>query len=133
MPTPVRATYFQLHNRALHALTESLRVAEFTRICNDAASSSTLSSSSNPASVSVSVRRDSGVDHTAELGLLLNESHYSCRDLYDCTHDMTNKLQELCLANGAIGSRQTGECLARDRYCNYRVCADVQVADGEEL
>ena len=44
----------------------------------------------------------------AQLGRLINESHDSCRDIYECTVADTDRLQELCLQQGAIGARQTG-------------------------
>ena len=44
----------------------------------------------------------------AKLGQLINESHESCRDIYECTVPQTDRLQEVCLAQGALGARQTG-------------------------
>ena len=46
-------------------------------------------------------------------GDLINASHESLRDLYDCTVDSVDRLQELCLECGSLGSRQTGRLCER--------------------
>lgn len=38
----------------------------------------------------------------------MDESHVSCRDLYDCSSEKLDILVSLCKKNGAIGSRLTG-------------------------
>ena len=38
----------------------------------------------------------------------MNESHYSCRDLYDCSSEELEKLTSFAIENGALGSRLTG-------------------------
>ena len=38
----------------------------------------------------------------------MNESHASCRDLYDCSSDELEVLTKLCKSSGAYGSRLTG-------------------------
>ena len=43
-----------------------------------------------------------------ELGKLMNESHASCRDLYDCSSEELEILIKMCLDAGAYGSRLTG-------------------------
>ena len=43
-----------------------------------------------------------------DLGKLMNESHYSCRDLYDCSSAELEILTKLCRSSGAYGSRLTG-------------------------
>jgi galactokinase len=83
---PVRAERFQLAKRAQHTFEESLRVPRFTALCEGAGSP----------------------DVAKELGDLLNASHISLRDLFDATVPEVENLRDLCLANGALGSRQTG-------------------------
>jgi galactokinase len=38
----------------------------------------------------------------------MNESHRSCRDLYECSHPKLDELVSVALSSGAIGSRLTG-------------------------
>jgi galactokinase len=40
--------------------------------------------------------------------MLLTASHDSCQYVYNCTRTETDMLHDLCIANGALGSRQTG-------------------------
>ena len=44
----------------------------------------------------------------AKLGQLMNESHKSCDELYDCSSTQLNELINLCRESGALGSRLTG-------------------------
>jgi galactokinase len=87
----VRAHRFHLYKRAKHTIQESLRVIEFHRVCEAAAVE--------------------GVQEAtlSKLGQLLNASHASLKDDYDCTVDSVDMLQKLCLESGSLGSRQTGE------------------------
>lgn len=48
------------------------------------------------------------VGQLEELGKLMNESHASCRDLYDCSSDELEVLTKMCREAGAYGSRLTG-------------------------
>jgi len=43
-----------------------------------------------------------------ELGKLMNDSHASCRDLYDCSCEPLDALVETCRKAGALGARLTG-------------------------
>ena len=47
---------------------------------------------------------ESNSDLTA-LGKLMNASHKSCSQLYDCSHPAVDKLVELALKHGAFGAR----------------------------
>ncbi|GIX88173.1 n-acetylgalactosamine kinase [Caerostris extrusa] len=75
---------FQLLDRAKHVFEEAARVRKFKAICE----------------------RDNNEVH--ELGRLMNESHQSCRDLYECSHPILDELVKTALDAGAIGSRLTG-------------------------
>ena len=77
-------TSFNLKNRLLHVSMESSRVEEFYKICND----------NNP--------------DIYKLGNLMNSSHISCRDLYECSSTELDKLVEYSLENKALGARLTG-------------------------
>ncbi|CAG5116544.1 unnamed protein product [Candidula unifasciata] len=76
---------FYLHQRASHVYGEAKRVLQFKVICDD-----------QPA------------DALEKLGELMNASHASCRDLYECSHPDLDILVETCRKHGAVGSRMTG-------------------------
>lgn len=76
---------FNLYNRALHVLSEAKRVYDFREVC--------LSNSK---------------ESIVKLGNLMNESHESCRDLYECSCPELDELTKICRKHGAYGSRLTG-------------------------
>ncbi|XP_054858677.1 N-acetylgalactosamine kinase [Eublepharis macularius] len=76
---------FKLSQRAKHVYGEAARVLEFKKICDEA-----------PA------------DAVQLLGDLMNCSHSSCRDLYECSCPELNQLVDICRQSGAVGSRLTG-------------------------
>ncbi|XP_029289333.1 N-acetylgalactosamine kinase [Cottoperca gobio] len=78
-------THFKLYQRAKHVYGEAARVLRFKSVCD-----------SEPAE---SVR---------VLGDLMNQSHASCRDLYECSCPELDQLVDICLKSGAVGSRLTG-------------------------
>jgi len=80
-----------LRQRALHVYTESRRVEEFKAICESTASSA-----------------EEAKSQLERLGKLMNESHYSCRDLFACSCSELDQLTSLCREAGAVGSRLTG-------------------------
>lgn len=79
------ATHFKLYQRAKHVYSEAARVLQFKIVCDSA-----------PAN---------GV---TQLGDLMNQSHVSCRDLYECSCPELDQLVHICLQAGAVGSRLTG-------------------------
>ncbi|KAK5619455.1 hypothetical protein CRENBAI_013840 [Crenichthys baileyi] len=76
---------FKLHQRAKHVYGEAARVMRFKSVC-DAGSAETITM----------------------LGELMNQSHASCRDLYECSCPELDQLVDICLKAGAVGSRLTG-------------------------
>ncbi|KAM3609038.1 uncharacterized protein V6R79_008973 [Siganus canaliculatus] len=78
-------THFKLHQRAKHVYGEAARVLQFKNVCD-----------SEPA------------DSVKLLGDLMNQSHVSCRDLYECSCPELDQLVDICLKSGALGSRLTG-------------------------
>lgn len=80
---------FKLYQRALHVYAEADRVWRFKDICDR---KETLSDEQS----------------MALLGDLMNDSHRSCRDLYECSHPSLDLLVEKSLEAGAVGSRLTG-------------------------
>ncbi|TRY97357.1 hypothetical protein DNTS_033004 [Danionella cerebrum] len=79
------ATQFMLYQRAKHVYSEAARVLRFRAVCEEAP-----------------------VNSIAQLGELMNQSHASCRDLYQCSCPELDHLVEICLEAGAVGSRLTG-------------------------
>lgn len=47
-------------------------------------------------------------DKVQALGKLMNDSHKSCNDNYDCSSPELEELTGMCRAAGALGSRLTG-------------------------
>ncbi|XP_035013542.2 N-acetylgalactosamine kinase [Hippoglossus stenolepis] len=78
-------THFKLHQRAKHVYGEAARVLQFKAVCD-----------SEPA------------ESVQLLGDLMNQSHASCRDLYECSCPELDQLVGICLKSGAVGSRLTG-------------------------
>jgi N-acetylgalactosamine kinase len=77
---------FELHKRALHVFSEAQRVNDFKETCT--------STSQN--------------DKLRKLGTLMNQSHESCSQLYDCSCPQLDELTQICRDSGAYGSRLTG-------------------------
>ncbi|KAH0535899.1 N-acetylgalactosamine kinase [Cotesia glomerata] len=77
--------YPTLYKRIKHVLSEAERVLEFKSIC-----------------------QSSDDDQLTRLGKLMNESHESLRDLYQCSHKSVDLLVEMALECGALGARITG-------------------------
>ncbi|KAM7269329.1 hypothetical protein ACFE04_024826 [Oxalis oulophora] len=81
------AKHFKLHQRAAHVYSEAKRVHAFKDTVN-----STLSEE----------------EKLKMLGDLMNESHYSCSVLYECSCPELEELVNVCHDSGALGARLTG-------------------------
>uniref|UniRef100_A0A1D1ZJE9 Galactokinase n=1 Tax=Anthurium amnicola TaxID=1678845 RepID=A0A1D1ZJE9_9ARAE len=81
------AKHFKLFQRASHVYSEAKRVHTFRE--------TVLSELSDE-------------DMLKRLGYLMNESHYSCSVLYECSCPELEELVEVCRDNGALGARLTG-------------------------
>ncbi|KAM0984737.1 hypothetical protein ACFX2I_012022 [Malus domestica] len=81
------AKHFKLSQRAAHVYSEAKRVYAF----KDAVSSTV-----------------SDEDKLKRLGDLMNDSHYSCSVLYECSCPELEELVNICRENGALGARLTG-------------------------
>jgi N-acetylgalactosamine kinase len=84
-PLFLKVKHFQLLKRVLHVFGEAQRVYDFKDACTLAPE-----------------------EAFKNLGNLMNESHASCRDLYDCSCVELDELTEICRNSGAYGSRLTG-------------------------
>jgi N-acetylgalactosamine kinase len=79
---------FWLHDRAVHVYEEAARVHEFKAVCSDP------------------VLSDEG--KVEALGKLMNDSHFSCSKMFDCSCPELEELVALSRQAGAVGSRLTG-------------------------
>eukprot|EP00831_Metopus_contortus_P059132 TRINITY_DN5114_c0_g1_i3.p1 TRINITY_DN5114_c0_g1~~TRINITY_DN5114_c0_g1_i3.p1 ORF type:complete len:217 (-),score=38.53 TRINITY_DN5114_c0_g1_i3:137-787(-) len=77
---------YYIHDCAYHVFSEAERVFQFRDICSKPPYPTQLK----------------------ELGELMNDSHFSCRDLYGCSSDELDELTSMCREAGALGSRLTG-------------------------
>eukprot|EP00794_Sanderia_malayensis_P018052 gene18052-19861_t len=84
-PRPVAVDAFKLHNRAVHVFSEANRVIQYKQVCDD----------NKPGSLKL-------------LGDLMNESHKSCSEMYECSCDELDELTQLARHSGALGSRLSG-------------------------
>ncbi|XP_066244428.1 N-acetylgalactosamine kinase isoform X3 [Saccopteryx leptura] len=76
---------FKLYQRAKHVYSEAARVLRFKKTCEEAP------------------------DNVVQLlGELMNQSHVSCRDMYECSCPELDQLVDICRTFGAEGSRLTG-------------------------
>lgn len=79
---------FNLRDRAIHVLNEKDRVQRFAALCLSAGTTTSCAQS---------------------LGALMNQSHSSCRDLYECSCPELDELVAICqTAPGCLGARLTG-------------------------
>lgn len=73
---------FKLHDRAKHVYEEAERVHQFELACKE--------------------------ENLKLMGELMNSSHTSCRDLYECSCPELDNLVEKCREVGCLGARLTG-------------------------
>jgi len=93
---PVQASHFFLHHRAFHVYSEAQRVLRFRAICDATAK-----------------KLESGETYDVHcayqrLGCLMNESHESLHDMYDCSCPELDLIVHIGRQAGALGSRLTG-------------------------
>ncbi|XP_027350681.1 galactokinase-like [Abrus precatorius] len=81
------AEHYKLHQRARHVYSEAQRVHAFKDIVSSKLSEEEM---------------------LKEIGDLMNESHYSCSVLYECSCSELEELIKICRQNGALGARLTG-------------------------
>uniref|UniRef100_A0A0D9W113 Galactokinase n=1 Tax=Leersia perrieri TaxID=77586 RepID=A0A0D9W113_9ORYZ len=81
------AKHFKLFQRAFHVYSEARRVYAFRDTV---------------------LSKLSAEDMLKKLGDLMNESHYSCSVLYECSCPELEELVKVCRDNGALGARLTG-------------------------
>ncbi|CAF0774792.1 unnamed protein product [Didymodactylos carnosus] len=86
-PNTKHVQQFELHKRLRHVFSEANRVLLFKQVCD-------------------STVHDEQSLHT--LGELMNQSHYSCSKLYECSSSELDELTAICRESGALGSRLTG-------------------------
>uniref|UniRef100_A0A158QH45 Galactokinase n=1 Tax=Rodentolepis nana TaxID=102285 RepID=A0A158QH45_RODNA len=80
--------------RSMHCYSEAQRVLNFKRLCEMAAMEKY-----EPGEADQVLRK---------LGEIMNESHHSCRDLFDCSCPELDRLVKICTFAGSYGSRLTG-------------------------
>jgi N-acetylgalactosamine kinase len=100
------ASTYALQERALHVYQEASRVHAFADACRN---TSTCSNESEHEHDSDKNNNNNIKKPLLEmLGNLMNSSHTSCKDLYDCSSMELDTLVKTCLDLGAVGSRLTG-------------------------
>ncbi|XP_064400613.1 N-acetylgalactosamine kinase-like [Halichondria panicea] len=77
---------FQLYYRVEHVYNEASRVYQFKDIAND----------------------PNGENVAVKLGKLMDDSHASCRDLYECSCPELDQIVAIAKSAGSLGSRLTG-------------------------
>ena len=75
---------FKLYDRATHVFGEASRVIEFQSVC------------ASHHKAAVDDRKDGEDVVIAKLGRLMNESHFSCSNLYECSCEELDSLTQKC-------------------------------------
>lgn len=107
---------FKLYERAHHVYSEANRVLKFKAICD--------------------TQENGALD---KLGQLMNDSHASCRDQYECSCTELDQLTEIARGCGALGSRLTGagwggcvvSLVARDHVTCFQEQVKARFYDGD--
>ena len=109
MRPPVEATYFHLYKRTKHVFMEALRVLKFRRLSLQGVQTA-VQSTLHPTTMQALGRQmpQPNVSFQERLGQLMNESHESCDQLFDCSCPELNQLTSIARDSGALGSRLTG-------------------------
>ena len=93
---------FLLYKRVRHVFEEALRVLQVVRICRAGSASAPTPTEERETDGKV---KETDVEI---VGRLMNESHASCRDFYECSNDELNELVSVCRKAGSVGSRLSG-------------------------
>ena len=79
-------THYLLKQRLMHVASEAERVLNFSFLCNP----------------------DNSTEEVKALGDLMNASHYSCKNDYECSSEHLDKFVDFMTQKGAYGCRLTG-------------------------
>lgn len=98
---PVQADTFDLYKRAKHVFDEAYRTLRFVTLLQVAAARTT---DARPGEIPA---QDAATLY-AQLGALINQSHYSMRDLYEASCPELEQVTTIAREAGALGARLTG-------------------------
>lgn len=84
---------FRIYMRVKHVFSEALKVLQVRRICRDSSTSGDV---------------NKGKSDVETIGRLMDQSHQSCKELYECSNEELDELQQLCKKAGSVGSRLSG-------------------------
>ncbi|KAG5002372.1 hypothetical protein JHK87_023444 [Glycine soja] len=134
------AEHYKLHQRATHVYSEARRLLAFKDILVLLWDSFVGKKDFQIYWIITTLYFFSEEEMLKKLGDLMNESHYSCSVLYECSCSELEELVNICRKNGAIGARLTGagwggcvvalvkECIAsqfildlKERFYQFRV------------
>ena len=101
----VKATHFQLYDRAKHVFTEAQRVLQFRKISLDAAGMQDRDEMVVTYSTTTFHNKNKWLE---DLGRLMNESQESCMYQFECSCSELDEFTRLAREAGAFGSRLTG-------------------------
>ncbi|KAH8302247.1 hypothetical protein KR044_004355 [Drosophila immigrans] len=104
-PSTQHMQQFKLRQRALHVIQESGRVVKFRQICEQ-------------------LQRRASKQDIEQLGKLMQQSHHSLRELYECSHPDLERLVALSVKQG-VSARVTG---AGWGGCIVAMCDSVNAA-----